>query len=350
MASPLFVEAQMADARIRFREKLQVQLASVLALGAVYFALWRLVRPWDPEGPMMFWPDGGWAATGTMAAVLCVLAVVCALATLPSRIEGALAATLIGAAGVSLRSPQIRAMLWTRQDDLSGLFVGMIVETVVLFAMLVAAAAIIALVRNAVRSIKPTWVYRPTSARGPRTATGETSTADSGLMSKPGSAIWAEWFGPYASGGPVARGGSRPDSQGGRSGLSQWLGFAALELLVSGGLVLLLMQSSQRGQILFSLAVSFFVAVIVARKAFRLRSSPVTWLTPLAVSIVFYVLAAVSSIPGVGEAWMNVPAYSRALPIDWLTVGAGGAALGYWVGERLDEARALEIKEGKQGA
>ena len=336
----------MNHSRIQFREKLQVQVASVLALGLVYFALWRLVRPWDPEGPVMFWPAGSWTATVTMVALLCGLAIVCALVTLRARIEGALAATLIGAAGVSLRSPRIRAMLWMRQDDLSELFTRMIAETIVLFAMLVAAAAIIAVIRCVVRSIKPTWVYQRGLPSAPLGATGKIPAR----MSNLGSAIWAEWFGPRKSSDSRTGGAPRPGSQADRPGLSQWLGFAALELLVSGGLILLLMQSSQRGQIVFALVASFAVAVIVARRAFPLRCSPITWLMPLVVSIVLYVLAAVSSIPGVGEAWTNVPAYSRALPVDWLTVGGGGAVLGYWISERLDEARALEIEEGKQGA
>jgi hypothetical protein len=37
-----------------------------------------------------------------------------------------------------------------------------------------------------------------------------------------------------------------------------------------------------------------------------------------------------------------VQPYAYALPIDWMTVGEGGALLGYWVSQRIHEIRHFE--------
>ena len=65
-------------------------------------------------------------------------------------------------------------------------------------------------------------------------------------------------------------------------------------------------------------------------------------------AVAFYVLAAVGSLAKGQGAWMSVPACYHALPVDWLTAGAGGAALGCWIAERMHESRFLDFCEEQE--
>ncbi len=116
--------------------------------------------------------------------------------------------------------------------------------------------------------------------------------------------------------------------------------------LISIILLSLLLRSSQRGQILFALFASFLLGTLAANHFFPRSRSIVSWIVPVLVGIVYYALAA-NTVGGSVEGWIDVPNYGYVLPIDWVTAGSAGSALGYWIIARMRELRGLQT-EGEQ--
>ena len=145
----------------------------------------------------------------------------------------------------------------------------------------------------------------------------------------------------------LGRKGTGKIAKGGPKG--QWitrpLACLLTAVVISVILLQLLLQSADRGQILFALGVSFLVGVLVAYQVFPVRPSLVATAAPLLAAVVFYAMAAFVPIPPTPEGWIKVPLYARALPVDWLTAGCGGAVLGYWISWRIHELRLLEKEE-----
>ena len=81
----------------------------------------------------------------------------------------------------------------------------------------------------------------------------------------------------------------------------------------------------------------------------RLSPAPwgiTSWPAAMLLAIVFYALGSLPATAGAfGPAWTHTPYYARALPIDWLTAGAGGALFGYWSSQRVHEAHHLAENE-----
>jgi hypothetical protein len=119
-----------------------------------------------------------------------------------------------------------------------------------------------------------------------------------------------------------------------------------LGLVVAVVLLSLMMQSSDRGQILFALLAAFLVAAGIAHQVFPTPHSIVVWGMPILVAIGAYALAALSAGHPDGS-WMDMPMYSKALPADWLTAGCGGAMIGFWISERIHELRHIERAEAQ---
>ena len=124
-------------------------------------------------------------------------------------------------------------------------------------------------------------------------------------------------------------------------------GFLVLGTAIAVVTILLSMRSSDRGQVLFSLLASFVLAVILSHQVFPGAYSIAAWLMPPVTAVMFYSLAA-NEITAGPQAWMAVPAYSRALPVDWLTAGCGGAVLGYWICRRLHETHHIERRQEQE--
>jgi len=113
-------------------------------------------------------------------------------------------------------------------------------------------------------------------------------------------------------------------------------------ILIASILVFLLMQSAQRGQIIFALFISFLMGTVIAHQRFATVMGIVSWLAPLVGATLFYALAAVSFGQGAGGGLPEIAPYARALPVDWVTAGGAGGVLGYWISERIHEFRHIE--------
>ena len=109
--------------------------------------------------------------------------------------------------------------------------------------------------------------------------------------------------------------------------------------MIAAGMVPLLMRSPDRGQIIFALLASFTVGSLLAHWAFPSRCAGLAWVVPIVVGIGYCVFGAVRAVEG---EWMEVASQAQALPIDWITAGGGGAVLGYWISERVQEAGLIE--------
>ena len=213
-------------------------------------------------------------------------------------------AAVVGAGAVGLRSPEFHTLLWLRQDGFAGLFRLMIAETMLLAVVLGAAVLLIGWMRAlAARMVPPLRGALP-QAGAPRGRSDVRAGAVAGL-------------GPW-----------------GRS-----LASAGLALVVGVALLTVLLQSTRRGQVIFALLLSFALAVWIAQRVLPATHVEGYLLAPLVAAVVLYVLASVASYPPHPEAWAAVPAYAQVLPIDWLTAGCGGAMLGCWIGQRMEEAK-----------
>lgn len=306
---PPMSSTHMTQRKFHWIEKLQVQLASAAALLIVYFWLYPLVRPWDPNAALSFLPYGGWAQFAMLVGIVWGLAAAAALLTTKSRPQGAMVATLIGAAGLSMRSPQMRTLLWLQGNDFTALFSKLIGETLLLAAVLAGAAAIIVAIRRAVGAAKP------------------------GLM----------WTDPLADA-------PKPELPRDQAIMRRFAGFA-LMLAISIILILVLLRTSDSGQVIFALLTANFLAVLAAQQSFPTRSSVSAWAGPMLIGILFYLLATFGAMafPQGQQAgpnlWANVMLYACPLPIDWMTAGAGGGVLGYWISQRIREIKHIDKTE-----
>lgn len=209
--------------------------------------------------------------------------------------------------GVSLRSADFRTLLWLRQDSLAGLFRLLVAETVFLAIVLLVAVLILEGVRSLVGRLMPRLVWHPPASARPSPG-------------RDGGASVAAGLGPW-----------------GQSLLS-----ATLALLIGLAMVAVLLQSPQRGQILFALLAAFAVAGWIADRVLPAPRKEAYLLAPLAAGVILYMLASVGSYGTLPQEWVNVPVYAQVLPVDWLTAGCGGAMLGCWIGQRSTDAKLLE--------
>ena len=339
----------MNHRRFHLLEKVQVQLAAAGAALVVYFAIWPALRPTDPWSPLTFIPTGSYAGVFFFAGIIWILSAICAVVTVSARPEGAFVAALIGAVGASARSAPIRSLLMLREDSLPALYLALILEVLVLFVVLLMAAVVVDLVRRTVASIKPGWLWKPPLAGSPeeeprRSGAGGHDYAAPELCASMRRElvlhVLCPWFGAKGRGETAGR-------LAKRQALRQSVCCLGLGLVVAIVLLMLLMQSPDRGQILFSLIAAFLVASTVAHQVFPTPYSIVVWGMPMLVAIGLYALTAFS-IAYEGASWIALPNYARALPTDWLTAGCGGALVGYWISERISELRHIERAESQK--
>jgi len=320
-------------------EKIQVQLATVGTLCIVYFGLWPALRPGGPQDPASFLATGGIMTLLAFAVALWALAGLCALVTIHARPEGALVAALFGAAGISLHSPKIRALLWARENDLPAMYGQLIAEVLILAAVVLGAVVAVSLVRAVIGLYKPGWLWTGPLAKlrkdePPQQGRSAGAVLMAALRHGPLGLFLRKGLGELA--GDPRR----------KPTLRQTAGFLGLGLVIAVVVLLLLMRSPQRGQILFALVVSFALGVTLAHQAFPSPYSILALAMPVAAAVGFYILASVAtSVTEMPLIWTDVPYYGRALPVDWVTAGGGGALLGFWISSRLHEIKYVSQQE-----
>lgn len=304
--------------RVHLLEKLQVQLAAAGALCVVYFLLAPAVWLQGSLRPLAFLPTGDYAQAAAFAVGLWILAAVCAVATITARPAGAMLAVLIGAGGLSLRSEGIRALLWDRQGELGGLYGELVLEVVMMFVILAAAAAVIGLVRRVAGRLVPGWVWRDPLP--------EVHTSGDRRHR------------------PLGEAAKR------REIIKRYAWSLLLGIALALVLVLLLMRSADRGQILFGLLAGFGVAAAVANYVFPVSGGSIFLVMPMLTAVLFYALAGATYVPDPPQGWINVPLYAHPLPIDWLAAGGAGAVLGYFISARIRQLHGIERHEEEKHA
>jgi len=319
--------------RLHWLEKLQVEAAVVAALAAVYFLLWPMVRPADSIEALSF-VRGGSRQIAALGAGVWILSVLCALATLSARPQSALLAVLIGTGGLSLRSGQMRTLMWSAHENIPRLYAGLIMEMLILAAVLAVAAGLVAVVRRAVAAVRPKWVWRRSV---PDHDDRHSQPPCGGSFGRLLIEALSSRSGKVAPRGPNAP----------RAMLVRCAYCLGLALLVSA-VGMILMQSAQRGQILFALLAGCGVGAFVAMRVFPTPCGFPVLAAPVLLAIATYALTAATGRVGSG-AWISVPYYARALPIDWMTAGAGGAVLGFWIDQRMRDARKIQSAEQDKG-
>ncbi|NQU76562.1 MAG: hypothetical protein HQ546_09650, partial [Planctomycetes bacterium] len=110
----------MSHQRRHIVEKIQVEVAAVAALAAMYFWGWGIIKPTDVDGVAVFLHGGGPGRLIGLAVVVWLLAGVSALLTMSARPEGALLATMVGVGGASLHSEPMRFLLMRHDENISG--------------------------------------------------------------------------------------------------------------------------------------------------------------------------------------------------------------------------------------
>ncbi len=326
----------MSHQRWHFIEKIQVEIAAAAGFAVMYFLLWPTIKPWDVDGAVVFLPIGAGYNLLAFAGVVWLLAAMCAALTISARPEGALLATLIGVGGASVHSNPMRLLLMRFEQDLGDLLSPLVWELAAMAGIIIVALLVIHIVRAAARTVVPKWMHRQIDRSGkPRKL--DIDTANMTLLDWiPGVRLMRH--GPISLAmikNAAAKGATRSLSG---FGLTLLLGLALLHITAF---------STDRGQVLFSLAISFFIAAGLANSFFPAGFSAPCWLAPLVLGAAFYLRS--SGIAPTGQlTWTQADCFTHALPIDWLAAGCGGAIGGYWLSCRLHDLRHMP-EEGKQG-
>ena len=325
-------------------EKLQVQIIPAAAVLAVYFLFWPLIRPNGPLTAVAFFPMGGYGALGAFVAALWALAAICGALMVTCRPESAMIAAAFGAGGVSLRSARIRSLLWSRQPDVGSLFSELAGETVVLLVAAVGAGLIVLIVRKAISRAQPRWVWTDPLAK--------LSEEQRKKVKDPPTKPLAYWGDPLLvvivaiHRKVMALVGHRGSAHAGEktdraTAVFRAVGFVIVGMAVGAALLAVLAQSADRGQILFALVASFVLGSLIAQQTFPTPYGIIAWAVPMLTALIVYWCAGSISASVATSDWTRVPLYGRALPVDWLTAGGGGALLGHWISARIHEQRHL---------
>jgi hypothetical protein len=120
-------------------------------------------------------------------------------------------------------------------------------------------------------------------------------------------------------------------------------------------LMLLLAQNDSKLQVVWAVAISSYLATILAYYMYPISPSAWLWTGPLLVGLAGYALAYFNMDPNdplwrTGQLRFSLAPLARALPLDYATAGTAGAILGYWMGRRWHRQRMVEMGESTGGA
>ncbi|MCP4378861.1 MAG: hypothetical protein GY794_22135 [bacterium] len=346
----------MKHKRHHWLEKIQVQFAGAVALAVTFFIIEPMHGRWDPQWPATFVSTGSFGGLLSFAVLVWVLAAFCAVLTISSRPEGALFATLVGAAGISMHSPPIRALFWDRQDSMEGVFLQLIAELFALFVIVVVAIHVVYRVRALACKLCPGWMWKGRITEETFSSNGVDAKTPEGKK-QTHSLSWIVWFlspirvsflDQMRISNELSIVSPRQQAKSRKAALTCMFYCLAATMLYSSIMLMLLMQSTQRGQIIFALFASFLLATLIAHQQFATQFSVVSWASALLTGILFYTLAIASSGHSGPNVWIKVRLFARALPIDWMSAGGAGGVLGYWISERIHELRHIDNHAEKE--
>ena len=333
----------MSHHRWHILERIQVEVAAIAMLAVMYFLIWPTVEPWDVDGTLVFLPTGATGRLVVFAGAVWLLSGLSALLTVSARPEGAMLAALIGAGGACLHSQPMRNLLMRHQHHLKGLLVPLAGELACMIVVMIGATMIVHLVRHLVSRVQPGWV-RPD--RFHSADTGEAAPAP------PAGSIWvrAGLFVLTGRASPkevcvLPTTGKKDKRPPGELALSIVMA-CALTLVVGLLLLIVTLSSTERGQILFALAISFFVGATAASFFFPVSFSMPFWIAPIILGMLLY-LKSTGVVDTGPTTWAQVDVWAHILPIDWLSAGCGGAVGGYWLSSRLRDLKRMSPAKAK---
>jgi hypothetical protein len=103
----------------------------------------------------------------------------------------------------------------------------------------------------------------------------------------------------------------------------------AIQVIVTGLLVILLAQTDSKKQVMAAVVVASLCGAIAAHQTIPVRPSVALWIGPFIVGIFGYAWALKS--PGRWAIGAPANALAAATPLDYASVGVAGAIFGYWV-------------------
>jgi len=126
----------MTHQQVHFLEKFEFQVTAIVGAAVVYWFVWPLLIPGDPQWPICFVTRGAYTHMWMLAGFACALGLACGALTITARPQTAAMALALGLGGLSLRSPRIRSLLWATQDSMPAMYWRMALEVLVLLAAL----------------------------------------------------------------------------------------------------------------------------------------------------------------------------------------------------------------------
>ena len=325
----------MKTARPYWLEKFQVYVGSAIALAVVYLLISPALMPSDPLSPYALAGSWGFGSFVAFAIMLLVVAAIGAAVTVSARPAVAMLVVFVAAGGVCLRSESVRPALWAHQSNLAGLYKGFVLELLLLIVVVGLCAVVVGVVRRYVGSLMPSWKWNDMHANL-RACERDKLGHDADLTS--------DWL-SYEPLILLARGqtdGQRKLALALPGILGRSAACLAGSTFLSIILLLILMRSGQRGQVLFAIFFSTMLGMMVIQKLLPTPWLPVAWIMPLLVGLIFSMLSATAVIGDDTLAWLGVPLYGLALPIDWVAGGGAGAMVGYWTSTRVHELQIIE--------
>lgn len=293
--------------RWRFIEKLQLQIAVVIGLAVMFILAWPTLRPLTHDGAAVYLADGQLPKLGLLALWLLAWSAGAAVLTISARPGAAHAAALLGLGGVCFHSPTLRRLLMTHPQQGGRVLLWLAGELLILTIAAVGATMVVALIRRLVARHHPTLMHpncRPDTPAETR-----------------------HW--------PKSTGGSLPSVDKTVAALLA----GAVTLAAGFAILSVLLFDASRGQVLFSLVAAFTLSAMLGQWLFRSALPLPLLLAPPALGVALYLIG--SNVPSGPLAWMHLWPMAQPLPIDWIAAGCGGTQLGYWIANRLLEARVL---------
>jgi hypothetical protein len=323
----------MHHKRTLYIEKLQVFLTLGVLLAGVYYLLWPLFEPADPLGPTTLLATGNVLRFGAFAVLLWAMTALAAVTTTRCRAGSALAVALLGASGLAMRSSSLTPLLWQGDVSYAGLYVAMGGEMLLFVVVLLVAETLSMTLRSAARRFwgKALW-QDPTAAL---TAEQRDYLASEKLsLEGAGQPLEMTYTGQLW---PTL---ARKLGQPGEPSLATWrqaVYCCSTGVLTAVILIVILMASDARGQVLFAVCAACLLGSMLGQHLFPTRVSWAAMGIAIITALLFYGLAMVSVSRG-----QPPRAQFQVLPLDWMTFGCGGALLGMWLSERMRQTRIFD--------